>query len=94
MIQDLLGIKYPIFQGGMAKVATGTFAATVSNSGGLGIIGAGGMNVNELEEEIALCHKLTTKPFAPCSFAFSASLSSRSLRLEAPVADTVPEACS
>ena len=63
MIQDLLGIKYPIFQGGMAKVATGTFAATVSNSGGLGIIGAGGMNVNELEEEIALCHKLTTKPF-------------------------------
>lgn len=63
MIQDLLGIKYPIFQGGMAKVATGTFAATVSNSGGLGIIGAGGMTLNKLEEEIALCHKLTTKPF-------------------------------
>ena len=63
MIQDLLGIKYPIFQGGMAKVATGTFAAAVSNSGGLGIIGAGGMTIDELEKEIALCHQLTTKPF-------------------------------
>lgn len=63
MIQNLLGIKYPIFQGGMAKVATGTFAAAVSNSGGLGIIGAGGMTIDELEKEIALCHQLTTKPF-------------------------------
>ena len=63
MIQDILGIKYPIFQGGMAKVATGAFAATVSNSGGLGIIGAGGMTVCELEEQIAICKTQTANPF-------------------------------
>lgn len=63
MIEDLLKIKYPIFQGGMAKVATGEFAAAVSNSGGLGIIGAGGMTLDELEENISRCKKLTNHPF-------------------------------
>ena len=37
-ITDLLGIKYPIFQGGMAWIAESTLAAAVSNAGGLGII--------------------------------------------------------
>ena len=58
-----LGIKYPFIQGGMANIATGEFAAAVSNAGGLGLIGAGGMNVEMLEENIAKCRKLTDKPF-------------------------------
>lgn len=40
-ITELLGIKYPIFQGGMAWVADGDLAGVVSNAGGLGIIGGG-----------------------------------------------------
>lgn len=58
-----LGIKYPFIQGGMANIATGEFAAAVSNAGGLGLIGAGGMNVEQLEENIHKCRKLTDKPF-------------------------------
>ena len=38
---DLLGIEYPVFQGGMAWIADGKLAAAVSNGGGLGIIAAG-----------------------------------------------------
>ena len=41
-ITKLLGIKYPVIQGGMAWVATHELASAVSNAGGLGIIGAGG----------------------------------------------------
>jgi len=62
-INQLLGIEYPIIQGGMAKVATGEFAAAVSNAGGLGLIGAGGMTLAELEENIDCCQKQTNKPF-------------------------------
>ena len=43
-ICDLLGIEYPIFQGGMAWISDGKLAAAVSNGGGLGIISA--MNAN------------------------------------------------
>ena len=43
-LQEMLNIKYPFIQGGMANIATGAFAAAVSNAGGLGLIGAGGMN--------------------------------------------------
>lgn len=62
-INELLGIEYPIFQGGMANIATGSFAAAVSNAGALGIIGAGGMNAETLREEIRVCKGLTEKPF-------------------------------
>ena len=62
-INELLGIEYPIFQGGMANIATGSFAAAVSNAGALGIIGAGGMNAETLREEIRVCKELTEKPF-------------------------------
>ena len=41
-VTELLGIEYPIIQGGMAWVATHELASAVSNAGGLGIIGAGG----------------------------------------------------
>ena len=62
-LTKLLGIEYPIIQGGMANIATGTFAAAVSNAGGLGLIGAGGMNTALLREKIRICKSLTDKPF-------------------------------
>ena len=62
-LNELLKIKYPIIQGGMANIATGEFAASVSNAGGLGLIGAGGMNAKMLKEEIQKCKKLTDYPF-------------------------------
>ena len=43
MINELLGTKYPIIQGGMANIALGKFAAAVSNAGGLGLIGSGNL---------------------------------------------------
>lgn len=62
-IDKIFGIKYPIFQGGMANVATGEFAAAVSNAGAMGIIGAGGMDTATLEKEIHICKENTDKPF-------------------------------
>ena len=62
-LNEMLHIKYPFIQGGMANIATGTFAAAVSNAGGLGLIGAGGMNTQMLREEIRTCKSLTDKPF-------------------------------
>ena len=62
-LNELLNIKYPIIQGGMANIATGAFAASVSNAGGLGLIGAGGMTAKMLKAEIQACKKLTNKPF-------------------------------
>lgn len=60
---QLLQIKYPILQGGMAWVATAELAAAVSNAGGLGIIGAGHMPPDALKAEIAKTKNLTNKPF-------------------------------
>lgn len=62
-LNEMLHIKYPFIQGGMANIATGTFAAAVSNAGGLGLIGAGGMNTQMLRKEIRTCKSLTDKPF-------------------------------
>ncbi|SFG45532.1 enoyl-[acyl-carrier protein] reductase II [Lachnospiraceae bacterium C7] len=62
-LDELLGIEYPFIQGGMANIATGEFAAAVSNAGGLGLIGAGGMNPDSLRENIRKCKELTDKPF-------------------------------
>ena len=62
-IDKKLGIRYPLIQGGMANIATGEFAAAVSNAGALGLIGAGGWTVEQVEEQIAICKKLTDKPF-------------------------------
>ena len=62
-INEIFGIKYPFIQGGMANIATGEFAAAVSNAGGLGLIGAGGMTVDSLRENIRKCKELTDKPF-------------------------------
>lgn len=58
-----LGLKYPIFQGGMAWVANGELAAAVSNAGGLGIIGSGHAPATVVAKEIATAKALTDKPF-------------------------------
>lgn len=63
MLNELLGIKYPFIQGGMANIATGEFAAACSNAGALGIIGSGGMDAGRLEKNIEKASKLTDKPF-------------------------------
>ena len=63
MINELLGTKYPIIQGGMANIALGKFAAAVSNAGGLGLIGSGGYDAARIEQEIYDARKATDKPF-------------------------------
>lgn len=60
---ELLGIEYPIIQGGMAWVATAELAAAVSNGGGLGLIAAGGAPADIVREQIRKCRTLTDKPF-------------------------------
>ena len=60
---ELLGIEYPIIQGGMAWVATAELAAAVSNGGGLGLIAAGGAPADVVREQIRKCRTLTDKPF-------------------------------
>lgn len=62
-INEQLGIKYPIFQGGMAWVADASLAAGVSNAGGLGIIAGMNSNGDQLRAEIIKCRELTDKPF-------------------------------
>ena len=62
-VTEILGIKYPILQGGMAWVSTAPLVAAVSEAGGLGIIGAGGMTGEKLREEIKRTKSLTGQPF-------------------------------
>ena len=62
-ITELLGIRYPIIQGGMAWVAEYHLAAAVSEAGGLGIIGAGGAPAAFVREQIQKVKELTDKPF-------------------------------
>lgn len=62
-ICELLGIEYPIFQGGMAWVAEHTLAAAVSNAGGLGIIAAANAPTEVVRDEIRKTKELTDKPF-------------------------------
>ena len=62
-ITELLGIEYPIIQGGMAWVADYHLAAAVANAGGLGLVGAGGAPAAAVIEQIEKCKELTDKPF-------------------------------
>ena len=62
-ITELLGIQYPIIQGGMAWVAEYHLAAGVSNAGGLGLIGAASAPAEWVREQIREAKKLTDKPF-------------------------------
>ncbi len=63
-ICNLLGIRYPVFQGGMAWVADARLAAAVSEAGGLGIIAGMNMNGEQLRAEIRKLRALTDQPFA------------------------------
>lgn len=62
-INTLLGIQYPIIQGGMAWVAEHTLCAAVSNGGGLGIIGAGNASYEQVKAEIRKVKEATDRPF-------------------------------
>lgn len=62
-ITELLGIEYPIIQGGMAWVAEYHLAAAVSNAGGLGLIGAASAPAEIVREQIRKAKELTDKPF-------------------------------
>ena len=62
-ITELLGIEYPIIQGGMAWVAEHNLAAAVSDAGGLGLIGAASAPAEVVRDEIRKCRHLTDKPF-------------------------------
>ena len=63
-ITNLLGIKYPVFQGAMAQIARHELVSAVSNAGALGILASGGVSPEELRREIQQCKNLTDKPFA------------------------------
>ncbi len=61
-ICELLGIQYPVFQGGMAWIADGKLAAAVSEGGGLGIVAAGNAPGSYVREQIRIARTLTKKP--------------------------------
>jgi enoyl-[acyl-carrier protein] reductase II len=61
-ISEMLGIKYPVFQGGMAWIADGKLAAAVSNGGGLGIIAAGNAPGDYVRQQIQVARGITDKP--------------------------------
>ena len=62
-ITEVLGIKYPIIQGGMAWVSEAKLTSAVSNAGGAGIISSGGRTTEYVREQIQETRKLTDKPF-------------------------------
>ncbi|MDC6386915.1 nitronate monooxygenase [Flagellimonas taeanensis] len=62
-ITQLFGIQYPIIQAGMVWASGWRLASAVSNAGGLGLLGAGSMYPEVLEEHIIKCKKATDKPF-------------------------------
>lgn len=62
-ICQMLGIEYPIFQGGMAWVADASLAAAVSNAGGLGLISSVNVGTEAVRAEVRKCKTLTNKPF-------------------------------
>lgn len=73
-VRKILGIEYPIVQGGMAWVADADLAAAVSNGGGLGIIAAGSMPAEVLEQQILKARSLTDKPFGVNIMLLSATV--------------------
>ena len=62
-IKEILGIRYPIIQGGMAWIADASLAAAVSNAGGLGLISSVNAGTDAVRAEIRKCKNLTDKPF-------------------------------
>ena len=62
-ISSIFNIRYPVIQGGMIWCSGWELTAAVSNAGGLGLIGAGSMHPEVLQQHIRKCKKATTKPF-------------------------------
>lgn len=62
-VTSLFGIQYPIIQGGMVWCSGWRLAAAVSNAGGLGLLGAGSMHPDTLQEHIRKCREATSRPF-------------------------------
>ena len=62
-LNEILGTEFPIIQGGMANIATGAFAAAVSNAGAMGVVASGGMDAEALRREIRAARAATDKPF-------------------------------
>ena len=62
-ICEILGIHYPLFQGGMAWIANSSLASAVSNAGALGLISSINFNTEAVRDEIRKCKSLTDKPF-------------------------------
>lgn len=84
---DLLGIEYPIIQGGMAWVSTAELAAAVSEAGGLGVIGSGAAPPDWLREQLHKARALTDKPFGVNVMLLSPYLAEiMAILLEEPVA--------
>ncbi|MBO5471432.1 MAG: nitronate monooxygenase [Bacteroidales bacterium] len=78
-ICDMLGIQYPVFQGGMAWVADASLASAVSNAGGLGLISSINAGAEAVRNEIRKCRELTDKPFGV------------NIMLQAPNADEIAQ---
>lgn len=90
-VPGILGIEYPILQGGMIWVSDARLAAAVSEAGGLGVIGAGGMPPETVEEEIRKTRELTSKPFGvniPILSPFGEGVFETAARLGVPVLTT------
>ena len=81
-ITELLGIKYPIFQGGMAWVSEGRLAAAVANAGGVGLIAAGNAPAEYVREQIHLARSLTDGVFGV------------NVMLMSPTADDIAQLCA
>lgn len=62
-LTELLNVKYPVIQGGMAWIAESTLASAVSEAGGVGLIAGGSAPIDYLREQIRRCKSLTSKPF-------------------------------
>jgi enoyl-[acyl-carrier protein] reductase II len=87
-IADLLGIRYPIIQGGMAWCSGAKLAAAVSMAGGLGVIGGGSMDSDLFAEHIGKLRAATDKPFGvniPLTFAQAQGLAEVALDEKVPV---------
>lgn len=78
---ELVGIDYPVFQGGMAWIADGKLAAAVSNAGGLGIISAMNADAQYLRNQIKIAKELTDRPFGV------------NIMLMSPFADEAAQVC-
>lgn len=58
-LKEMLAVKYPIIQGGMARISKGVLASSVANAGGLGLVGTGGLTTEEFTHELQLAREMT-----------------------------------